>query len=57
MTEITDEYMQDMLTRIKEYTMVLLKPGPNANSENVRSIIWEHARRKVASLKKSKNYI
>jgi hypothetical protein len=45
MTNITDEYMQDMLTKSKEYTMVLLKPGPNANSENVRNIIWEHARK------------
>jgi hypothetical protein len=32
--------MQDMLTESKEYTMVLHKPGPDANSENVRNIIW-----------------
>ena len=48
MTRITDEYMQDMLTKTKEYTFVMLKPGPNAASENVRSIIWEHARRNFA---------
>ena len=45
MTTITDEYMQDMLTKTKEYSFVMLKPGPNAAVENVRSIIWEHARR------------
>lgn len=45
MTQITDEYMQDMLTKTKEYSFVMLNPGPNAAAENVRSIIWEHARR------------
>jgi hypothetical protein len=45
MSPITDEYMQDMLAKTKEYSFVMLKPGPNAATENVRSIIWEHARR------------
>jgi hypothetical protein len=48
MTKITDEYMQEMMTRTKEYTIVLLKPGPKTDQENIRNIIWEHGRRNFA---------
>ena len=44
MPEITNEFMQEMLIKTKEYTLMLLKPGPNANREDVQQIIWEHGR-------------
>jgi len=48
MTTITDEYMQQMLTKTKEYCIVLLKPGPNPNQPDIQKIIWEHGRRNFA---------
>ncbi|MFI5185483.1 MAG: hypothetical protein ACHQF0_02060 [Chitinophagales bacterium] len=46
MTTITDEYMQQMLMKTKDYTIVLLKPGPQANDyPDIKKLIWEHARR------------
>jgi len=46
MTEITDEYMQQMLTRTKEYQLVLLKPtAAAAQHPDLKKILWEHARR------------
>jgi hypothetical protein len=45
MTTITDEYMQQMMTKTRAYCLVLLKPGPNADQPDVRKIIWEHGRR------------
>jgi hypothetical protein len=44
MQQITDEYMQEMLTKTKTYTLMLLKPGPNVQREDVKQIIWEHGR-------------
>jgi hypothetical protein len=48
MTTITDEYMQEMLTKTKEYCLVLLKPAGNDNPENRQQVIWEHGRRNFA---------
>jgi len=48
MTTITDEYMQQMLTRTKEYCFILLKPGPTADHPDIKKIIWEHGRRNFA---------
>jgi len=45
LTEITDEYMKEMLTKTRHYTIVILKDGPNSNMPEVRKIIWEHGRR------------
>ena len=46
MTAITDEYMQQMLTKTKEYNIVLLKPGPRADDyPDIKRTLWEHARR------------
>ncbi len=46
MTVITDEFMQQMLTKTKEYQVVLLKPTPAAASyPDLKKILWEHARR------------
>ena len=45
MAEITDEYMKQMLSTVKEYSLLLLKTGPNASMEGADKIIWEHGRR------------
>lgn len=46
MTTITDEYMQQMMTKTKAYCLVLLKPGPGANDyPEIKKLIWEHGRR------------
>jgi hypothetical protein len=48
MTEITDEYMQQMISRTRNYSVVILKAGPNRNIPGAEKIIWEHARRNFA---------
>jgi uncharacterized protein YciI len=45
MITITDEYMQQMRAKTKNYTMVILKAGPNINQDGAEKIIWEHGRR------------
>ena len=46
MTVITDEYMQQMLAKTREYHIVLLKPGPRAQDHpDIKKLIWEHGRR------------
>jgi hypothetical protein len=45
MIEITDDYMQGMISRTKEYCIVILKAGPNRNMPGARKIIREHGRR------------
>ena len=45
MQQITDDYMQQMLMKSKEYTLVLLKSNPAAQKDNIQQIIWEHGRR------------
>ena len=37
MTEITDEYMQEQLSKTKAYALVLLKSGPNYEVHLMRS--------------------
>ncbi len=48
MTNITDEYMYEMLPKTKEYSIAILRPGPNANQPGIEKIIWEHGRRNFA---------
>ena len=45
MTRISDDYMQQMMARTKEYSIVILKAGPNLYSEGALKTIREHARR------------
>jgi hypothetical protein len=45
MTEITDDFMREQMTRTREYSLVLLKAGENHGQEGSRAIIWEHGRR------------
>ncbi len=48
MTTITDEYMQQMLAKTKEYSLVILKAGPNRQMAGVEKILREHGRRNFA---------
>ena len=45
MTTITDEFMRQMLTTTRNYTILILKAGPNWDTPGMRDIIWEHGRR------------
>ena len=45
MTEITDDFMARMLSRARDYSIVILKAGPNHSRPGAEKIIWEHARR------------
>jgi hypothetical protein len=48
MTTITDEFMRQMLSKIRQYCIVILKAGPNRNMDGVEKIIWEHGRKNFA---------
>ncbi|HPD75296.1 MAG TPA: hypothetical protein PKZ65_04480 [Methanoregulaceae archaeon] len=48
MTEITDEFMQQMLARTKEYSLVILKAGKNQKMPGAEKIVYEHVRRNFA---------
>lgn len=48
MTEISNEYMRQMLAKTKNYTGVILKAGTKINEPGVEKIIWEHGRRNFA---------
>jgi uncharacterized protein YciI len=45
MTQITDDFMKQMIASAKPYTALILKIGPNYKHPDVMSIIWEHGRR------------
>lgn len=45
MTTITDEYMQQMMAKTRNYTIAILKAGPNKKQDWAEKIIWEHGRR------------
>lgn len=42
---ITDEFMRDMLTKAREYCVVILKSGPKRDQPDLKKIVWEHGRR------------
>lgn len=45
---ITDEFMRQMISTTKNYSIVILKAGPNRHIEGADKIIWEHGRRNFA---------
>ncbi|MGE5681361.1 MAG: hypothetical protein ACM34K_10830 [Bacillota bacterium] len=45
MEEITNEFMMQMISKTKNYCVVILKTGPNISMPETDKIIWEHARR------------
>jgi hypothetical protein len=44
-SEITDEYMAEMLGKTKTYTVMLLLKTEKAKEPDAPQIIWEHGRR------------
>ena len=48
MKTITNEFMMSMLSKTKQYTLVLLKAGPQINHPDFNAMLWEHARRNFA---------
>ena len=47
-TEISDDYMREMLAKAKPYTAVLLKATPKRADQESGPIVWEHGRRNFA---------
>ena len=45
MTKITDDFMREMLSKTRNYCVLILKSGPNRNVPGVEKILWEHGRR------------
>jgi hypothetical protein len=45
---ISDDYMNERLAKAKRYTLMVLKPTPEAFAEEARPIVWEHGRRNMA---------
>ena len=45
MSVITNEFMMEMLGKTKNYSVVILKKGPNDDIPERQQIIWEHGRR------------
>jgi len=48
MTTISDEFMRQMISKTRNYCIVILKAGPKKNEEGAEKIIWEHGRRNFA---------
>jgi hypothetical protein len=48
MTKISNEYFRDIQSKMKEYTIVLLKITSKRNEPGANDIIMEHARRNLA---------
>ncbi len=48
MTDISDDYMRQMITTTKDYCMVILKAGPKRYEPGADKIVWEHGRRNFA---------
>ena len=47
-TQITDEYMQEMLPKAKAYSIMLLKRTPKLSEPGAQAIVGEHGRRNFA---------
>jgi hypothetical protein len=45
MKTFTDEEMGQLLPTAKQYSVMILKKGPNFDDDAAPSIIWEHGRR------------
>jgi hypothetical protein len=48
MEAITDEYMKDMLTKSRPYTIVMLRATDKLGEPGSEKIVWEHGRRNFA---------
>jgi hypothetical protein len=45
MKTFTDDEMNALLPAARQYTVVILKQGPNFGGDDTPAIIWEHGRR------------
>ena len=45
MSEITDDYMREMLAKTAPYSLMILERGPQYGSPGSEAIVWEHGRR------------
>lgn len=45
---ITDDYMNDRISKAKTYALVMLRPTPEYFAVASRPIVWEHGRRNMA---------
>jgi hypothetical protein len=45
MSEITDEFMQEMGAKTAPYSLMILERGPAYGSTGFEAIVWEHGRR------------
>lgn len=48
MVAITDEYMREMLSRTRTYSVVVLKATAKRDAPGADAIVWEHGRRNFA---------
>lgn len=48
MTTITDEFMREQMQYVRQYSVVILHPGPNYQQPGAEKIVWEHGRRNFA---------
>ena len=48
MAIITDEYLKETLTKLKDYTIVLIKSTPKIKEAGADAIIWEHGRKNMS---------
>ena len=48
MTIITDEYFKERHSKLKDYTIVLLKPTTKSKEDGARAVIMEHTRKNMA---------
>ena len=48
MTIITDEYFKDRHSKLKDYTIVLLKPTAKRKDDDARAVMMEHGRKNMA---------
>jgi hypothetical protein len=47
-TEISDDYMRQMVATSRDYSVVILHATPKRSEPGVEKVIWEHARRNFA---------
>ena len=48
MTEISDDYMRQMMTTSRDYPLVILHATAKRSEPGVEKVAWEHARRNFA---------
>ena len=48
MAEISDEYIKEIHTKFKDYTIVLIKQIAKRKEAGADSVIWEHGRKNLS---------